>query len=195
MMPNLTVVTGPMKAAKTTMLVEKVQAAVSVGISSQIFRPVSDTRCVEGKIVSRLGSQHPAIGVANPITILDYRSEFELAAIDEAQLFEHELYFTVEMLLMFGVEVIVAGLNLDYRGLAFPEMAKVIARATTIVQLKARCDICTEPADFTQRLLNNDPELDAFSPTIVIDGLTKYEARCKKCFVQPSNLKEYVAQI
>jgi len=69
----------------------------------------------------------------------------------------------------------VAGLDQDYRGEPFANMAKLMAVSEFVTKNLAICMVCGNPAHFSQRLTDS-------SKRIVVGAGDKYEARCRKCF-------------
>jgi thymidine kinase len=86
----------------------------------------------------------------------------------------------VEALAATGKQVIVTGLDRDFRGIPFGTMPRLLALADQVTKLTAICVVCGEPATRTQRLIDGEPA-PADSPLIVIGGLgdETYEARCR----------------
>lgn len=197
-MHSLTVFCGPMKAAKTVFLAERVASYSQTGKEALIFRASRDTRDREPLIRSRFGQiSMPAKFVQSAWEMLEYvRKNTGIVAIDEAQFFGSELPL-VARYLMSKCDVAVAGLDLDFRSLPFGPMAGLLALATEAHKLSAVCDRCKLPlARFTQRLDNGKPA-SAYAETIVPEGTEKkvlYEARCRRCYQPPLDLQKYLKQ-
>ena len=107
------------------------------------------------------------------------RIETTVVAIDEAQFFDHEIPEVVRRLADRGIRVIVAGLNLDFRGEPFGSMPELLARADEITTLHAICMVCGEDASRTQRLINGAPARYD-EPIILVGAAEAYEARCRE---------------
>ncbi len=101
-------------------------------------------------------------------------------AIEEGQFFDEGLPDVVERLASAGKQVIVTGLDRDFRGIPFGAMPRLMALADQVTKLTAICVVCGEPATRTQRLIGGQPATSD-SPLIVIGGLgdETYEARCR----------------
>jgi len=86
-----------------------------------------------------------------------------------------------------GRRVIVAGLDMDFRGEPFGPMPALLARAERVDKLQAICVVCGEPASRTQRLVNGRPA--AYDDPVILVGASEvYEARCRGCHqVRPPN--------
>ena len=145
---TLEVYYGPMKSGKSAKLISRVEH-LDFGqskIKYLAFKPEFDTRDI-GQIVTRHdgGKSIPAISVPdNSIdAALDYiDNSIKVVVIDEAQFFSKGIIGFVEALLDMNKNVIVGGLNLDYRGEPFGQMSYLINHADIVVPLHAKCDYC-----------------------------------------------------
>jgi thymidine kinase len=77
-----------------------------------------------------------------------------------------------------GVRVIVAGLDMDFRGEPFGPMPQLLAEAEQVEKLQAICVVCGAPASRTQRLIDGRPA-SYDDPIILVGGSESYEARCR----------------
>ena len=85
-----------------------------------------------------------------------------------------------------GVRVIVAGLDMDFRGEPFGPMPQLMAQAERVDKLQAICVVCGGPASRTQRLINGCPA--AYNDPVILVGASEvYEARCRGCHIVPSS--------
>jgi thymidine kinase len=93
----------------------------------------------------------------------------------------------VERLAELGKQVVVTGLDRDFRGVPFGTMPRLMALADQVTKLTAICMVCGEPATRTQRLIDGAPA-PANSPLILIGGMgdETYEARCRLHHEVPS---------
>ena len=100
--------------------------------------------------------------------------------IEEGQFFDERLPEVVGRLADAGKQVLVTGLDQDFRGIPFGPMPRLMALADQVTKLTAICVVCGEQATRTQRLIDGQPA-PADSPLIVIGGMgdEKYEARCR----------------
>jgi thymidine kinase len=98
-----------------------------------------------------------------------------VVGIDEANFFGPGLVEVAEQLADLGKQVIIAGLDTDYRGLPFPPMPDLLCLAESIVKTLAICMRCGNPAKHTQRLVESED-------LIVVGAAGMYEARCRRCF-------------
>lgn len=107
-----------------------------------------------------------------------------LIIIDEAQFFSPTIIDVTQLLLKQGLDVIAAGLNLDFRGEPFGSMPQLMAAADKVIELTAICTVCGEAATRTQRIINGEPA-NYKDPLVLIGGSNKYEARCLKHHIVP----------
>ena len=187
---SILVITGPMFSGKTTELIRHLERAIYAKKKGAIFKPSLDKRYSKSDVVSHNGLRYPAIVVPNTIdgvlNIYEKAKELKLdvICIDEAQFFPIELIDMVDRLADEEKIVIVAGLNLDFRGEPFETMKELIARADDVIHLKAVCTVCGMDATRTQRLINGEPA-PYDSPRILVGGRDVYEARCRKHHIVP----------
>jgi thymidine kinase len=83
-----------------------------------------------------------------------------------------------------GIRVILAGLDMDFRGEPFGPMPLLMAEAEEVTKFQAICVVCGAPASRTQRLI--DGQAAAYDdPIILVGGSESYEARCRHCHKVP----------
>ena len=185
---TLIIHTVPMKSAKTLHLIQTYLNAQTAKRTMQAFRPLSDTRHPEPVICTRFGN------VCVAATLVETSADLlkallpttKLVLIDEGQFFDDGLPKVIERLLE-QADVSVAGLDLDYRAQPFGTMPQLMAMADTVNKYTPVCDICGEPARFTQRLTNGRPSR-ATEPAVVAEGSVKavtYQSRCHACYKVP----------
>jgi thymidine kinase len=145
-----------------------------------LVKPRLDTRTDRVTVISRSGAQHHAVTVDDSSQIEAVSGEMVIIAIEEGQFFDERLPEVVERLADAGKQVLVTGLDRDFRGVPFGTMPRLMALADQVTKLTAICMVCGEPATRTQRLIDGSPA-PADSPLIVIGGLgdETYEARCR----------------
>ena len=126
------------------------------------------------------GQTVEAIPVKYPEELLAHLSpETTVVAIDEAQFFAPSITEVANGLAERGLRVMVAGLDLDFRGEPFGAMPELLCRADEVVKLHAICVVCGEPATRTQRLVNGSPARYD-DPIILVGAQEAYEARCRE---------------
>ena len=121
----------------------------------------------------------------NAHEILDLvQPDAEVVAIDEAQFFDLEVASVCNTLAERGLRVIVAGLDMDFRGEPFGPVPMLMAEAEKVSKLRAICVICGREASRTQRLIDGQPA--AYDdPVILVGAKEVYQARCRRCYQAP----------
>lgn len=180
---RLEVVCGSMFSGKSEELIRRLRRAKIAKKKVIVFKPSIDHRTSLAHVSSHNGNKFNAIAVDSPLHITEQTPlDTDVIGIDEAQFFSHELINTVLDLVDDGKTVIIAGLNLDHRGVPFGPMPTLIAMADNVTKLSAICMICGDEAYFTQRIVNGYPaKYD--DPIIQIGAEESYQARCRNCFV------------
>ena len=190
----LEVYCGPMKSGKTRELLNRIdKLSYLPGCEFDIFKPSVDTR--NSSVKSRFGSLSYECKFANescPEELFDsMKKGSRIIAIDEAQFFEKGIEDVVEALMKKDVNVIIAGLDLDFRGEPFGRMSNLLAMAHEVYKLTGVCDYddCGNSATRTQRLIGGEPA-PYNSPQILIgDEEEGYECRCLKHHIVPGKSK------
>jgi thymidine kinase len=174
------VIAGCMFCGKTDEMLRLLRRFSIAGRRVVLVKPRLDTRTDRVTVVSRSGAQHHAITVDDSTEIEGAIGESDIVAVEEAQFFDERLPEVVERLAQLGKQVIVTGLDRDFRGVPFGAMPRLLALADQVTKLTAICMVCGEPATRTQRLIDGVPA-GADSPLIVIGGMgdETYEARCR----------------
>ncbi len=169
------VITGPMFSGKSEELIRRLRRAAIARLRLQVFKPALDTRYAEEEIVSHSQWRIPSVAVESSGDVqrlLDPRTE--VIGIDEAQFFDEGLPGVCSHLADLGKRVIVAGLDMDYRGVPFGPMPQLLAIAEQVQKITAICSRCGAPANSTQRLV-------ASREQVVVGAADVYEARCRRC--------------
>ena len=178
-------ITGPMFCGKTDELIRRLRRATIAKQKVQVFKPGFDTRYGTCKVTSHAGNEFEAIPIENVSEIRSHLAEeTTVVAIDEAQFFEAQILFVIEELIEERIRVIVAGLDMDFRGEPFGQMPNLLAKAEEVNKLHAICMICGESATRTQRLVDGEPAHHD-DPIVVVGASELYEARCRKHHIVP----------
>jgi thymidine kinase len=181
---------GSMFSGKTEELIRRLKRAVIAKQQVQVFKPKVDTRYVRESITSHDGLGFHATAVAEAADILDaLDAETEVAAIDEAQFFDWAITEVCHALADRGLRVIVAGLDMDFRGEPFGPIPVLMAQAERVDKLQAICQRCGAPASRTQRLINGKPATYD-DPVILVGAEEVYEPRCRVCHMVPRSEDE-----
>ena len=182
---GIEVICGSMFAGKTEELIRRITRIKLAKREVLVFKPVIDDRYSVTEVVSHSQRKIKSIAVKDSKEIMEHIDKMPYAvAIDEAQFFDKGIIDVAEYLANRGVRVIVAGLDLDFRGEPFGVMPEFLARAEYITKLQAICQICGEPATRTQRIIDGKPAYYE-DPIILVSASEKYEARCRSCHQVP----------
>jgi thymidine kinase len=182
---RIEMICGSMFSGKTEELIRRVRRAQIARQQVQVFKPVIDTRYAVGRVTSHNGQDYDARPCGSSLEVAQgIAPETTVVAIDEAQFFDDGLIDMVEQLAARGVRVMLAGLDLDFRGEPFGPMPELICRAEEVTKLHAICVICGEEASRTQRLVNGQPARYD-DPIIMVGAAEAYEARCREHHVVP----------
>jgi thymidine kinase len=182
------VICGSMFSGKTEELIRRVKRAEIAKQRVQVFAHGLDTRYGDDQVASHSGANWRAIPVQNAAQILERLDpQATVVAIDEAQFFDWKIAEVANLLADRGVRVIVAGLDMDFRGEPFGPMPLLMAQAEHVDKLSAICVICGAPASRSQRLLNGAPA-KYNDPVILVGADEVYEARCRHCYEVPGKV-------
>jgi thymidine kinase len=175
------VVCGSMFSGKTEELIRRVRRAQIARQKVQVFKPAVDTRYSKAQVTSHNGMQVQAVPVKSTAQLREQIApDTTVVALDEAQFFDGGVVALCDELAARGVRIIVAGLDMDFRGEPFGPMPDLMARAERVDKLQAICVTCGGPASRTQRLINGRPA--AYDDPIILVGASEvYEARCRGC--------------
>ncbi len=169
------VITGSMFSGKTEELIRRLKRAILANQPVEIFKPDIDTRFSEDKVVSHDANTIQSISVPSSSNILLLSANIEVVGIDEGQFFDKGLVEVCNKLADQGIRVIVAGLDMDFRGIPFGPMPDLMATAEYVTKVHAICMRCGNLAHYSHRLTDTD-EL------VLIGEKDSYEPLCRKCF-------------
>ncbi len=180
------VIAGVMFSGKSEELIRRVRRAVIARKRVQVFKSHLDARYAGLYSVS----SHDGLTVeAEPVDSAEQvaralRPDTEVVAVDEAQFLDDGIVELADALANRGIRVILAGTDVDFRGLPFGAMPTLMSVAEVVDKLHAICVLCGGPASRNQRLINGEPA-PWDSPTIMVGGRESYEARCRHCHRVP----------
>jgi len=175
------VICGSMFSGKTEELIRRLRRARIAKQKVQVFKPAIDTRYADGEVTSHNGLQIEATPVEGPADLRErIEADTTVIAIDEAQFFEDNVIELCTALADEGLRVIVAGLDMDFRGEPFGPVPALMAQAEQVDKLQAICVSCGGPASRTQRLIDGEPARYD-DPVILVGASEVYEARCRGC--------------
>ncbi|MBI1877483.1 MAG: thymidine kinase [Chloroflexi bacterium] len=178
---------GSMFSGKTEELIRRLVRAEIARQKVQVFKPALDTRYKVDKVSSHSGKYYEATVVENAAHIAALLAkDINVVAIDEVQFFDWTIAELCERLANEGRRVILAGLDMDFRGEPFGPMPLLMAQAEQVDKLQAICMICGAPASRTQRLIDGRPA-NYDDPVIMLGASEVYEARCRQHHEVPRN--------
>ena len=177
---SIEVICGSMFSGKTEELIRRLRRAQIARQKVAIFKPAIDNRYANDHIVSHNEQKLRSEPVNEASEILRKANDSQVIGIDEGQFFGSELVEVCNQLANRGVRVIVAGLDMDFRGKPFEPMPQLMAVAERVTKTQAICIQCGEAATYSQRLTEARDR-------VVVGATETYEARCRKCFVPPND--------
>ena len=175
------VICGSMFSGKTEELIRRLKRAKFAYKKVEIFKPQLDTRYDIENIVSHDANKIPSTPISNSQNILLLAEGVEVVGIDEAQFFDKELPGVCEKLALKGVRVIVAGLDMDFRGKPFGPVPDLMAMAEYVTKLNAICVKCGNLATHSYRLGSEEAR-------VLLGEKDRYEPRCRFCYYQGSKI-------
>ena len=175
-----------MFSGKSEELIRRVKRVLIAGQKVRVFKPRLDDRYHASDVVSHDGERVRAEPVAGSSEMRSrlQGEDVQVVAVDEAQFFDDGLPELLEELAANGVRVIVAGLDMDFRGEPFGVMPTLMARAEFVEKLSAVCVRCGRAATRTQRLVDGKPARYD-EPVILVGAAEAYEPRCRACHEVP----------
>ena len=174
------VITGSMFSGKTEELIRRLKRARFAKQKVEIFKPRIEVRYSEEEVVSHDDNAIHSTPVDSSANIIMLASEVEVVGIDEAQFFDDGLVDVCNQLAYSGVRVIIAGLDMDYRGKPFGPMPKLMSIAEYVTKVHAICVRCGNLAHYTHRLSEDDK-------LIVLGETDIYEPLCRVCYAKANS--------
>lgn len=186
-MGKLEVICGSMFSGKTEELMYRLRRAEYAKKNVITIKHKIDNRGSYSCIVSHDGAQRKAYPITSceeglkTLIELGSNQSVDVVGIDEIQFFPEEAIPIIRRMVDEGTRVIVAGLDLDFRGEPFGIVPVLMALADEVTKLRAICMECGDEANFTQRLIDGNPaKFD--DPLILVGGQECYECRCRNCY-------------
>ena len=169
------VISGSMFSGKTEELIRRMKRAKFAKQNVEIFKPGVDTRYDEEMVVSHDANEIHSTPVPSSSNIPILANNVDVVGIDEAQFFDDGLVSVCNQLANSGVRVIVAGLDMDFKGVPFGPMPGIMASAEYVTKVHAICMSCGELANHSHRITDKE-EL------VLLGELDEYEPLCRHCF-------------
>ena len=169
------VVAGSMFSGKTEELIRRLNRAKIARQKVEIFKPKVDTRYSVDEVVSHNSNAIRSTPVETAANILLLSSNVEVVGIDEAQFFDDGLADVCNELANQGIRVIVAGLDMDFKGKPFGPIPGLMATAEYVTKVHAVCMRCGNLAQYSHRLSDADK-------LVLLGEKDAYEPLCRSCY-------------
>ena len=172
---RIEVVCGSMFSGQTEELIRRMRRAEFARQHVEIYKPAIDTRYSEEEVVSHDAKAIMSTPVDSPSSILLLASEADVVGIDEAQFFDDSIVDVCNQLALAGKRVIVAGLDMDFKGKPFGPMPALLAVAEEVTKVHAICVKCGALAYVSHRIVKSDKQ-------VLLGEKDEYEPLCRACY-------------
>ena len=172
---SIEVIAGSMFSGKTEELIRRMRRAKFARQKVEIFKPIIDTRYSQETVVSHDENTIQSTPVENSSNILLLSANVDVVGIDEAQFFDKGLVEVCSKLANMGIRVIIAGLDMDFKGQPFGPMPELMAIADYVSKVHAICMSCGNIAQFSHRLVADDKR-------VLLGEKDEYEPLCRECY-------------
>ena len=174
---RIEVICGSMFSGKTEELIRRLKRAKFARQRVEIFKPAIDVRYSEADVVSHDSNTISSTPIDSSASILLFTSEIDVVGIDEAQFFDSSLIEVCNQLANNGIRVIIAGLDMDFKGNPFGPMPGLCAIADEVSKVHAICVKCGQLASFSHRTVKNDKQ-------VLLGETAEYEPLCRECYLR-----------
>jgi len=165
-----------MFSGKTDELIRRLVRATIAKQKVQVFKPAIDVRYAAEKVTSHAGSNYDAIPVEKAANVREkLEVDTTVVGIDEAQFFDLEIVQVAQELADRGIRVIVAGLDMDFKGQPFGPMPGLMAIADFVTKVHAVCVRCGSNALFSHRMSDKEQ-------IVLLGEKDIYEPLCRPCY-------------
>jgi thymidine kinase len=171
------VICGSMFSGKTEELIRRLKRAKIAKLRVEIFKPEVDIRYAIEEVVSHDKNKILSTPVPAASNILLLANDVDVVGIDEAQFFDDQLPEVCNQLADQGIRVIVAGLDMDFKGNPFGPMPKILAMAEYITKVHAICMRCGNIAHYSHRTVVGEK-------LVMLGETDNYEPLCRDCFMK-----------
>ena len=172
---RIEVICGSMFSGKTEELIRRIKRAKFAKQKVEIFKPAIDTRYSEEDVVSHDKNAIHSTPINSSGNILLLASDIDVVGIDEAQFLDEGLIDICNQLANNGVRVIVAGLDMDFKGVPFGPIPALCAIADQVTKVHAICVKCGALAYVSHRLVDNNHR-------VMLGEQLEYEPLCRECY-------------
>lgn len=172
---TIEVIAGSMFSGKTEELIRRLKRAIIAKQKVEIFKPAVDVRYSGTEVVSHDENSIHSTPVENSANILLLSGDVDVIGIDEAQFFDKGLVDVVAKLANMGIRVVVAGLDMDFKGVPFGPIPELMAVADHVTKVHAICVRCGNIAQFSHRLSEKEQ-------VVLLGEKDIYEPLCRSCY-------------
>jgi thymidine kinase len=174
---SIEVIAGSMFSGKTEELIRRLKRAKIARLKVEIFKPAIDTRYSVAEVVSHDENSILSTPVESSGNIMLLTGDVDVIGIDEAQFFDNGLIDVSIALANMGIRVIIAGLDMDFKGKPFGPIPGLMAVADHITKVHAICMRCGDVAQFSHRLSSAEK-------LVLLGEKDEYEPLCRSCFTK-----------
>lgn len=174
---RIEVICGSMFSGKTEELIRRLKRARIARQKVEIYKPAIDTRYSDEDVVSHDSNSVNSTPVNSARSIIRLASEAEVVGIDEAQFFDQSLVEVCNELANSGKRVIIAGLDMDFKGVPFGPMPALMAIAEEVTKVHAICVRCGNLAHVSHRIVQGENQ-------VLLGETGEYEPLCRTCYNQ-----------
>ena len=173
---RIEVITGSMFSGKTEELMRRLRRAKFAKMRIEIFKPKIDNRYSETDVVSHDSNSIHSTPIETAASIpLLVSSDVDVVGIDEAQFFDHGIVDVCNELANRGIRVIIAGLDMDFKGQPFGPMPALMAVADDVLKVHAICVKCGALAYVSHRIVEGEKR-------VLLGETREYEPLCRCCY-------------
>jgi len=181
------VICGSMFSGKTEELIRRLKRAKFARQKVEIFKPQVDTRYQEEMVVSHDANEIRSTPVPAAANIRLLADDCDVVGIDEAQFFDDEIVTVCNDLANRGIRVVVAGLDMDFKGNPFGPMPALMATAEYVTKVHAICTRTGNLAHYSFRKSDDD--------SLVLLGETEEYEPLSRAAYYKAMLKDKVEQM
>lgn len=171
------VICGSMFSGKTEELIRRLNRARIAKQRVEIFKPQIDTRYSDTDVVSHNENSIQSIPVQSSSQILLYMNDVDVIGIDEAQFLDADLPSVCNHLASKGIRVIVAGLDMDFKGNPFGPIPALLATSEFVTKVHAICVRCGDLAQYSHRTASSQK-------LVMLGEMDSYEPLCRRCYTE-----------
>jgi len=169
------VICGSMFSGKTEELIRRLKRAQFAKQKVEIFKPAIDVRYDDERVISHDANEIRSTPVPAASNIPLLADGCDVVGIDEAQFFDDEIVSVCNVLANKGIRVIVAGLDMDFKGNPFGPMPNLMATAEYVTKVHAVCTRTGNLAQYSFRKLNDDK-------LVLLGEVNEYEPLSRSAF-------------